>query len=100
MFDFTRRDVAEMNAAQARWATIDEVWIFIGDVQVAAFPDVVIKIHGERTQHTIHDQVRDANVFNGTTASAPRFDADTAIRADEDTIGDNHILNAAAHFTA
>ena len=57
MFHFARRDVTEVNAAQARRAVIDRTRVFIGDIRVAALADVVIKIHGERTEHAIHDEV-------------------------------------------
>ena len=47
---------------------------------------MIIQIHREGTEHAVHDEIRDADVFDDATTPTAGFDADAAVGANEDTI--------------
>lgn len=89
-----------MNATKDWGAAVDRLGLFVRDVLVAPSVDVVIEIDGEGTQDVGHDDVCYPNVFHDSTAPTPRFQANTAIGADKDAIGNDNIANIAAHFAS
>ena len=93
-------DVADVDAADARCGGVDGPGGAVGDAGFIPGAAAVEEVGDDGTADAVHDDVRGGDVFDDPAAATAGFEADAAIGAGEDAVGDDDVADAAGGFGA